>query len=445
MRTRRAKIRYFDLTRESYSNSKNALRRPDPGRVSSTGGKKIEKYVRRIVDNVAERGDKALIEYESKFDGVTLRPKDLRVSPSEIQDAYESVTEEQIDAIKFSKNRIEYVERQLLKRLEKFVIDDGDFEGTKIELRIVPLRSVGCYVPGGRAIYPSSLVMSVTPALVAGVERIVVCSPPTKTKQIDPLVLVAGDVCGVKEFYKLGGAQAIGALAYGTKTVSPVEKIVGPGSRFVAQAKISVSGSVGIDLPAGPTELLVLADETANPELVVADMISQSEHGEDSITGLITTSKLLAKRVLDLIPKRVENIERSNIVSDALTNNGFVVYCSSMSKCVKITNDFAPEHLEIISRNYANLAKKITSSGIVLLGPNTPAAVSDYSLGTNHVLPTGGFSTRYSNLSSLDFVRRFYVAECSREGLKRIARPAQIISRREGLVNHYLSIERRLG
>jgi len=444
MRTRRVSVRYFNFSAGSYSNAKKTLRRPHPGRVSYNGGNEIRRYVRDIIDNVAKRGDEALIEYEAKFDGVNLRPKDLRVGRSEVEEAYGHVSEEQISSIKFSKKRVERVESHLLKRLEGFVIEDGDFEGTKVELRVTPLKSVGCYVPGGTAVYPSSLVMSVTPALVAGVERIVVCSPPSKSKIIDPLVLVAGDICGVKEFYKVGGAQAIGALAFGTRTIPAVEKIVGPGSKFVTQAKIVVSESVPIDLPAGPSELLVLADETADPEYIVADMISQSEHSEDSICGLMTTSKVVAKTVLDLIPKRAENVERGNIVRKALAKNGFVVYCSSMDRCVRLANDFAPEHLEILSRGAAKLAERITTSGIVLLGPNTPAAASDYTLGTNHVLPTGGFATKYSNLSSFDFVRRFYVAECSREGLRRLAGPAKIISRQEGLVNHYLSIERRL-
>ncbi|MEE8186259.1 MAG: histidinol dehydrogenase [Nitrososphaerales archaeon] len=444
MRTRRISVRYFNFSAGSYSNAKKTLRRPHPGRVSYNGGKEIGRYVRDIIDNVAKRGDEALIEYEAKFDGVNLRPKDLRVGRSEVEEAYGHVSEEQISSIKFSKKRVERVESHLLKRLEGFVIEDGDFEGTKVELRVTPLKSVGCYVPGGTAVYPSSLVMSATPALVAGVERIVVCSPPSKSKIIDPLVLVAGDICGVKEFYKVGGAQAIGALAFGTRTIPAVEKIVGPGSKFVTQAKIVVSESVPIDLPAGPSELLVLADETADPEYIVADMISQSEHSEDSICGLMTTSKVVAKTVLDLIPKRAENVERGNIVRKALAKNGFVVYCSSMDRCVRLANDFAPEHLEILSRDAAKLAERITTSGIVLLGPNTPAAASDYTLGTNHVLPTGGFATKYSNLSSLDFVRRFYIAECSRAGLSRLAGPAKIISRHEGLVNHYLSIERRL-
>ncbi|MEE8113569.1 MAG: histidinol dehydrogenase [Nitrososphaerales archaeon] len=444
MRTRRISVRYFNFSAGSYSNAKKTLRRPEPGRVSYIGGNEIGRYVRDIIDNVAKRGDEALIEYEAKFDGVNLRPKDLRVGRSEVEEAYGHVSEEQISSIKFSKKRVERVESHLLKRLEGFVIEDGDFEGTKVELRVTPLKSVGCYVPGGTAVYPSSLVMSVTPALVAGVERIVVCSPPSKSKIIDPLVLVAGDICGVKEFYKVGGAQAIGALAFGTRTIPAVEKIVGPGSKFVTQAKLVVSESVPIDLPAGPSELLVLADETADPEYIVADMISQSEHSEDSICGLMTTSKVVAKTVLDLIPKRAENVERGNIVRKALAKNGFVVYCSSMDRCVRLANDFAPEHLEILSRDAAKLAERITTSGIVLLGPNTPAAASDYTLGTNHVLPTGGFATKYSNLSSFDFVRRFYIAECSREGLSRLAGPAKIISRHEGLVNHYLSIERRL-
>ena len=246
------------------------------------------KKIINILNNVKTNGDKALIEYEYKFDKVKLRKSELIVTPEEISEAYDSVTESQIKSIKFLKQRIKKVENALFKNLSNFKFKEN---GVDISLRVNPLDSVGCYVPGGKAIYPSSLIMCAIPAIVAGVKRIVVCSPPLPDKKINPLILVAGDMCCISEFYKVGGAQAIGALAYGTKTIKPVQKIVGPGSIFVSEAKKLVSNVVSIDMPAGPTELIVLSDNTENIDFIASDMISQAEHGYDSVCGLITTSK----------------------------------------------------------------------------------------------------------------------------------------------------------
>ena len=248
--------------------------------------------------------------------------------------------------------------------------------------------------------------MTATPAKVAGVPRIVVCSPPTEKGNINPLILVAADICGVDEVYKVGGVQAIAALAYGTETIKPVRKIVGPGSKYVTAAKVLVSQDVAIDMPAGPSEVLVLADETANPKLIAADMISQAEHGADSVAGLITTSAKLADEVQDWLAKLSDAAERKEIVQQSLSKYGFIITCNERDELTTLANIFAPEHLEIVTQKPAEIAEKINTAGLILLGQFSPVALSDYASGTNHVLPTGGFGIAFSGLSVLDFTRQ---------------------------------------
>tara|TARA_B100001167_G_C16722259_1_gene281780 strand:- start:139 stop:1008 length:870 start_codon:yes stop_codon:yes gene_type:complete len=278
--------------------------------------------------------------------------------------------------------------------------------------------------------------MSAVPARIAGVDRIIVCSPPSSDKKISASVLVAADLCNINEIYKVGGAQAIAAMGYGTNIIKPVEKIVGPGNYFVYQAKKIISEKVGIDLPAGPSELLIIADNTADKELIVNDLFAQSEHGLDSLCGVVTTSKKLSSDVIKLIKKRLPDIERKEIVKKSLLKNGFVVRCNSIQQCINFTNDFAPEHLEIMTKEQDKVAKKITTSGVVLVGNYTPAAFSDYGLGTNHVLPTGGSAKFYSALSSIDFTRRFFIAKTTKTSLKNNLKKIEILSEQEGLFNH---------
>jgi histidinol dehydrogenase len=300
-----------------------------------------------------------------------------------------------------------------------------------------PLDSVGCYVPGGRAVYPSSVLMNVVPAQVAGVDRIVICSPPSKSKTVHPLILVAAKLCGVTEVYRVGGAQAVAALAYGTETIKPVQKIVGPGSAYVAAAKAIVSDRVAIDLPAGPSEVLIIADATANPRNVAMDIISQAEHGEDSIAGVVTTSKSLAQQVAGHLRQALSSVERSDTITQSLTSNGFILVCDSLNLAVEFANEFAPEHLEIITRNANAVAKESRGAGLILLGNYSPVAASDYMVGTNHVLPTGGAAKVHSGLSVLDFVRRVNIVHCSRNGLKSLVPPLKTLALAEGLPNHY--------
>jgi histidinol dehydrogenase len=270
-----------------------------------------------------------------------------------------------------------------------------------------------------------------------------VCSPPNAEGKVNPLVLVAADICGVNEVYKVGGAQAVAALAYGTETIQPVKKIVGPGSKYVTAAKILVSKDVAIDMPAGPSEILVLADETANPQFIALDMVSQAEHGADSVAGLITTSQRLAEDVQNWLVKAVAGAERGEIVAKALEQYGFIITCKDMAEAVELANIFAPEHVEIMTRNPDKIAEKITSAGLILIGSYSPVALSDYSSGTNHVLPTGGFGSAYSGLSALDFTRRVSIVESSRDGLQSVREHVKVLTAAENLPNHYKAVEAR--
>jgi histidinol dehydrogenase len=308
---------------------------------------------------------------------------------------------------------------------------------------VKPVASVGCYIPGGKARYPSTVVMCAVPAKVAGIKRIVAISPPRKDGTIDALTLVAADICGVDEFYKAGGAQGIGALAYGTQTIRPVSKIVGPGSMFVTAAKLIASGSVSTDMVAGPTELIVCADTTADPRLVATDLISQAEHSPDTVCGLVTMSEKLASQVQAQVQSMAEKITRSNIVKLSLQNNGFVAVCKNEAACIDFVNEFAPEHLEIMCRNADTVAKKIDSAGLVLIGQYSPSSASDYSLGSNHVLPTLGFAKARASLSVLDFVKIVNKVKVSKAGLAKVDRSVREMAAAEGLLNHYEAVKAR--
>jgi histidinol dehydrogenase len=399
----------------------------------------LESDVKAVISQVVKNGDTALTELTEKFDKVQLKAEDLRVTPREIEEAYKKVGKKQISALKFMKVKVEVFEKLMLKQV--------DFKTSRMGIAVRnvlrPIESVGCYVPGGQAAYPSTLVMTVVPAKAAGVPRIVVCSPPNAEGTVNPLVLVAAGICGVNEVYKVGGAQAIAALAYGTETIQPVKKIVGPGSKYVTAAKILVSKEVAIDMPAGPSEILVLADETANPQFIALDMVSQAEHGADSVAGLITTSQKLAEDVQNWLAKAVAGAERREIVAKALEKYGFIITCKDMAEAVKLANIFAPEHVEIMTQNPDKIAEKITSAGLILIGSYSPVALSDYSSGTNHVLPTGGFGSVYSGLSALDFARRVSIVESSRDGLQSVREHVKVLTTAENLPNHYKAVEAR--
>ena len=398
----------------------------------------LEEDVKAIVSQVKENGDKALIEFAQKFDKATLTFKTLKVRSEEFKDAYTKTSREQMSALQFLKAKVSNFQKQLLAQTEIKSVDEGIYVQTNLR----PIESIGCYVPGGQAAYPSTLVMTVVPAKIAGVKRIVVCSPSDDRGRVNPLVLVAADICGVDEVYKVGGAQAIAALAYGTKGIKPVKKIVGPGSKYVTAAKVLVSTDVAIDMPAGPSEVLVLADESADARFIAYDMVSQAEHGGDSIAGLITTSEIVAQKVQENLTTIAASAQRSEKITESLTKYGFIIVCKSMAEAADLVNQFAPEHLEVMTAKPKEIAEKLTA-GLILLGPYSPVALSDYGSGTNHVLPTGGFAQSFSGLSVFDFMRRVSIVESSRTSLERVRDTLKVLAESENLPNHSKAIQAR--
>ena len=392
-----------------------------------------------IMRDVSEHGDPAVLNYTSKFDGARL--DSLRVSEQEMKQAYAQVTKDQIMAVKLMKQRLIKSELAILKRLKGIAVSS---EGVRIDRMVKPVTSVGCYIPGGKARYPSTVVMCAVPAKVAGLKRVVALSPPRKDGTIDPLTLVAADICGVDEFYKVGGAQGIAALAYGTQSIKPVNKIVGPGGMFVTAAKLIASATVSTDMVAGPTELLIYADASADSQLIAVDLISQAEHSTDTVCGLVTTSDKLASEVQKQVESIIKNITRSDIVKKSLENNGFIVICRNESSCIEFVNEFAPEHLEIMCKYADAIAKKIDSAGLVLIGPYAPSSASDYSLGSNHVLPTLGFGKSRASLSVLDFVKIVNKVKVNKSGLAKVDRSIREITSAEGLLNHYEAVKARM-
>ena len=399
----------------------------------------IEK-VKSIMDNVAKHGDSAIIDYIEKFDSV--RVNSLKVTEDEIKQAYKNVSTRQIQSVNLIKKRLIKTEMSLLNKLKGITIT---FDGVTIKRVIQPISNIGCYIPGGKARYPSTMIMCAIPAKVAGVKRIVAVSPPMKDGMVDSLTLVAADICGVNEFYKMGGAQAIGALTFGTSSINRVDKIVGPGGLFVTIAKILASSKISIDMVAGPTELLIYADSNADPRLIAVDLISQSEHSSDTLCGLVTTSKELALHVSNNIQAIIANsIERDDIVRKSLQSRGFIAICNDESTAIDFINEIAPEHLEIMVRRTENITKKITSAGLILTGNYSPSSASDYCLGSNHVLPTLGFSRSQASLSILDFIKIVNVVKSSKAGLQKIETDIKEITSAEGLINHYEAIKERI-
>ncbi len=396
--------------------------------------------VASIMNDVAERGDAAIIDYTEKLDGVRLNS--LKVTEEEFEQAYSMVTKKQIQAINVIKRRLMESEVSVMNHLKGITILS---DGIKVHRLIQAISSVGCYIPGGIARYASTMVMCAVPAKVAGVKRIVAISPPLRNGTVDPLTLVAARICGVKEFYKIGGVQGITALAYGTPAIERVSKIVGPGGMFVTAAKFLASRKVSIDMVAGPTELLVYADSKSDPKLIALDLISQAEHSYDTFCGLVTTSKQLARRVsaeINYILKS-NSISRADIVRKSLEKNGFIAICKQRSTAVEFVNEIAPEHLQLVGKNARATSKKITSSGLVLIGKYTPSSASDYCFGSNHILPTLGFGKSRGSLSVLDFLKLVSTIEATKSGLEKVQHSIREIASAEGLINHYLAVQER--
>jgi len=400
---------------------------------------KNKQITESILKNVQKDGDLAIKKYERKFSGAKLTS--LRVSKNEIENAYKKVSKQEITAIKIAKSRLEKTESTIKSVLKNKNINN---DGVKISKKFVPIQNIGCYIPGGLAKYPSSVIMSVIPAKVARVKRIVVVSPPDSSGKINPLTIVTAHLCGANEIYKVGGAQAIAALAFGTKSIAKVDKIIGPGGAFVSAAKSMISDHTAIDMIAGPTELGIIADSSANPTYVAWDLISQSEHSSDTFCYLITNSEKLAKSVNQTIQDLIQKIKRSDLVKKSLRQNGFIAICKNRSDMIKLANELAPEHLQIMTKNPQILASKITTSGLTLLGKNTPSSASDYILGLNHILPTNGFGKTRGSLSVLDFIKINTQVTATRASLSKISKYLDVFTKAEGLPNHFEAVRCRL-
>ena len=393
---------------------------------------KDRKVVQSILDDVRKNGDSAVKKYEQKFN--RRKTKSLRVSKKEIKEA--KITKSQFNALRLSALRLSKAQRTLKKKLLDSV---SKLPG----ISFVPISTVGCYVPGGQARYPSSAIMSTITAAEAGVNRIVVISPPDFNGNIDPMTVYVAQKCGA-ELYKVGGAQAIGALAYGTKSIPKVDKIIGPGGKFVSIAKAIVSEQTSIDMIAGPTELGIIVDASADPELVALDLISQAEHSNDTMCFVVTKSKTIAKQIQKSLEKLIPVVERSEIVKQSISKNGFIAICKNQDEVINFANKIAPEHMELMVKNAKTLSKRITGPGLVLIGNNTPSSASDYLLGTNHILPTSGFGRTRGGLSVLDFLKLKTVVETKKATLSEISNDLKTLTDAEGLPNHYKAVERRL-
>jgi histidinol dehydrogenase len=394
--------------------------------------------VNEIVMEVAAKGDRALFEYTKKFEGAKL--DDLRVSREEIDAAYEATEDKLIVALSQSAENIfafHYMQR------------DHDFwmtevsPGVSVGQKVVPLDSVGAYVPGGRAAYPSSALMNVIPAKVADVPRIVVCTPPKEDGSVTPLTIVAADMAGADEIYKLGGAQAIAAMGFGTESIDRVNKIVGPGNIYVTAAKMLMRGTVEIDFPAGPSEVLIIADRTADPGVIAADMIAQAEHDPKSLSVLVTTDELLASAVAEELGAQAASAARGEIVEQSLDHSAILV-AVDLDEALDFSNAFAPEHLEIITIDPMEALRYVRHAGSVFLGRYTPVAAGDYASGTNHVLPTSGYARLFSGLNVDHFTKKLTVQMITEDGLLGLEDTITTLAEAEGLKAHAESVRKRL-
>lgn len=396
--------------------------------------------VNEILSNVKENGDKAIFDYTKKFDGADINAENILVTKEEIQEAYDSLeNKELVDIIRKSLNNIKvYHEKQ--KQYSWF---DSKPDGSLLGQKVTPIARVGVYVPGGKAAYPSSVLMNVIPAKVAGVEEIVMVTPPGKDGKVNPNTLIAANEAGVDKIYKVGGAQAIGALAYGTESIKKVDKIVGPGNIFVALAKKAVFGFVSIDSIAGPSEILVLADETANPKYVAADLLSQAEHDELASAILVTTSEELANEVSKWVDKFVKELSRTEIMEKSLENYGYILVAETMDDAIDAANEIASEHLEILTKNPFDTMTRVKNAGAMFLGEYSSEPLGDYFAGPNHVLPTNGTAKFFSPLSVDNFIKKSSIISFSREALEPMSQDIQKFAKAEGLTAHANSIKVR--
>lgn len=424
-------MRTVALTKESTKDILENLLKRSPNNYG-----KFESAVDEILKNVKEKGDEALFAYTKEFDKTEVTKETIRVTEEEIKEAYEAVDPALIEVIRKALVNIRsYHEKQ---RQNSWFTTEA--KGTMLGQKVTPLERVGVYVPGGKAVYPSSVLMNIVPAKVAGVDQIVMTTPPGKDGKVNPSTLVAAKEAGADEIYKVGGAQAIGALAYGTESIPKVDKIVGPGNIFVALAKKAVYGYVSIDSIAGPSEILVLADETANPRYVAADLLSQAEHDELASAILITTSREFAAKVSEEVDGFVKILSRKEIIQKSLDNFGYILIAENMDKAIEAANAIASEHMEIVTVNPFEVMMKVRNAGAIFIGENSSEPLGDYFAGPNHVLPTNGTAKFFSALSVDDFVKKSSIVYYSREALREIHKDIEQFATSEQLTAHANSI-----
>lgn len=427
-------MKIVKLTQESKKNILNDLLKRSPNNY-----REYEATVNEILENVRKNGDPAVFEYTKKFDKFALTAENIAVTRAEIEEAYSKMDERLIRTIRKSAENIRaFHTRQL--RNSWF---DAKPDGTILGMKITPIEKVGVYVPGGKAAYPSSVLMNVVPAKVAGVDRVIMTTPPGADGKVNPGTLVAADIAGVDEIYKVGGAQAIAALAYGTESIPKVDKITGPGNIFVALAKKTVYGYVSIDSIAGPSEILVLADESATPRYVAADLLSQAEHDELASAILITTSQELAQAVSEEVDGFVKVLERREIIQKSLDNYGYILVAENMEDAIDAVNEIASEHLEILTKNPFDTMTRIRNAGAIFLGEHASEPLGDYFAGPNHILPTNGTAKFFSPVNVDDFIKKSSIISYSREALSKVSEDIQLFARSEGLTAHANSIKVR--
>lgn len=426
-------MRILKLTKDSKQNILENLLKRSPNNYTE-----YESSVNEIINNVRKNRDKAIFDYTKKFDKADIDASNIRVTKEEIQEAYDKVDEKLLAVIMKSLVNIKkYHEKQLQNSW--FTSEDGIILGQKV----TALEKAGVYVPGGKAVYPSSVLMNVLPAKVAGVDKIVMCTPPGADGKVYPSTLVAANEAGVDEIYKVGGAQAIAAMAFGTESVPKVDKIVGPGNIFVALAKKAVFGYVSIDSIAGPSEILVLADETANPRYVAADLLSQAEHDEMASAILITTSKELAGKVSDEVEGFVKVLSRKEIIQKSLDNYGYILVADNMDDAIDAVNEIASEHMEIVTKDPFTVMTRIRNAGAIFIGEYSSEPLGDYFAGPNHVLPTNGTAKFFSALSVDDFIKKSSIISYSREALEKVHTDIEQFAQCEQLTAHANSIKVR--
>lgn len=427
-------MRIISLSQDTRKDVLNDLLKRSPNNYGQ-----YESTVNEIIENVKQNGDNALFEYTLKFDKFTLNAENIVVTRDEIEEAYNSMDEKLVEVIRHSAANIRsFHEKQL--RNSWFTSRE---DGTILGMKITPIEKAGVYVPGGKAAYPSSVLMNVVPAKVAGVNKIIMTTPPGANGKVNPGTLVAADIAGVDVIYKVGGAQAIAAMAFGTESIPKVDKITGPGNIFVALAKKAVYGYVSIDSIAGPSEILVLADETANPRYVAADLLSQAEHDELASAILITTSEELAQKVSEQIDIFTAELSRSAIIQKSLDNYGYILLAEDMNQAIETANEIASEHLEILTRNPFDIMTKIRNAGAIFLGEYASEPLGDYFAGPNHILPTNGTAKFFSPVNVDDFIKKSSIISYSREALEEIHKEIELFAESEGLTAHANSIKVR--